>query len=569
MAEAQLKAVITAEDKASGVFKNVGGETNKLSLSLGKLIGIAGGLMIFSKLTNLVRDSIAEFGNQEKAMARLGTVMRTVNGATDEEIYSLRSFAEALQMTTTFADEQIESAMAMLGTFQLSAAQIRELTPRILDMGAAMEKASGTTTDLESITIAVGKAMTSGIGSLSRYGVTISDTQKKMFELADKEEKVVILTEALDNNFKGVAEGIARTYAGQLTQFSNMWGELKEQIGEGVMPAIIEVTGALSDVFTKMNEGRVVTTTLTNVMGIIAVSMHLAWYAARQLGIGLAALWTTMERRSALKDLEKDLGKLDVALEAQLLKGYDELLANLGDQLYELDDKLRSSISRIAEWGTKTSNVWDDMAAKVKESLETQSEAAKKAVAELTKIEDKLKDIQKQEKENTSDFIKSEAKRSQSFRERLTDMVYEAEQKRMQLSDEIGQLEKRDNLSVEEIDKLKKLKEEVKKYYSEVAVGTQALGAGAGLPGALSPALVAAAERGDIQRAVEAYRAEQAGATLEFGEKQEALVGERATLGNTYNFNFSGANIADKDKLIQSIIDAVNRADKLTAQGAK
>lgn len=263
----QLKVVITAENKTKKAFDEVGKSSNLLQKDVSNLTNALGiGLVgAFVGAVAYGKKAIAAFQDEEKAIARLEATSRNVlvtfQGfeAGSEELNtelkrvtaSLHEQASALQRVTTFADEQIISSQSMLSTFALSESQIKKLTPAILDMAASMEKAGGGTADLESISIAVGKALTNGVGSLSRYGVVVSATAEAAFELADANEKVNIIVGELDKNFKGIAETVGQTTAGKMIQLQNAMSDLNEIFGkalaEGLMPFVETLTKWTSD----------------------------------------------------------------------------------------------------------------------------------------------------------------------------------------------------------------------------------------------------------------------------------------------------------------------------------
>ncbi len=219
MAKQEARLILILKDVASKGLKGIRGALNKVrenALAVGVALG---------GLTFAVKKSIDKFFVQEKAVARLDAALANVQGNTAGASQRLQEYAAALQKVTTFGDEQIISAQAMLSTFQLTEEQITAITPRLLDMAAATEKATGQTADLESLAIALGKGFTGQAGSLSRYGVILSDATKKSGDFSD-------IIKDLDSNFKGIAESIGETEAGRMQKLSNRIGDLQERFGK-------------------------------------------------------------------------------------------------------------------------------------------------------------------------------------------------------------------------------------------------------------------------------------------------------------------------------------------------
>lgn len=248
MPKTELQVVIEAKDKASATMKKVESSLSKVRSGLNKYNGVVkGASLALGGLVALSKKAIDVFGVQERAEARLTAGLRNVEGMTDRNSDALIEYAKELQKVSTFGDETIVSTMGMLSTFQLNETQIRELTPRIVDMTAALEKSTGTQQDMEAVSIAVGKAMTLGVGSLTRYGVVISDADKDAFQFADTQEKLNIITRNLDANFKGIAEEVAGTTTGKMKQLSNVMGDLQEQFGEVISDALLPMISILSE----------------------------------------------------------------------------------------------------------------------------------------------------------------------------------------------------------------------------------------------------------------------------------------------------------------------------------
>lgn len=232
-------------------FRGIVSSLNKAKigiLALGAVI--VGGVSAISKWT-------AAANIQIRAETKLATTLTNLSGASKEQIQSLKDQASALQVLTGFGDEQTISAQAMLGTFQLNSEQILKLTPRLLDMAESARKAGSDQVDLETISIALGKAMTTGIGSLSLYGVAMSDAQKEAFKLADQNGKVAVLTEVLDGNFKGLAEAVGSTYEGAVRKGEAASGDFLEVLGTLFTEnkAFIKLQEFITDSWVKMGEG--------------------------------------------------------------------------------------------------------------------------------------------------------------------------------------------------------------------------------------------------------------------------------------------------------------------------
>ena len=204
-------------------------------VTAGKAMANLRNLMIGGAGVMAVRSFVRAANIQEAVVARLTAGLKNVRTARESDLEMLLEQAAGYEMLTTFADEQVISAQAMLSTFQLNGEQIAQIIPRLLDMAAATEKSTGRTVDLEQIAIALGKAFTGQVGLLSRYGVVMDIQKVKAMGFSG-------MLQALDDNFKGIAKSVGATNVGKMKRFGNVIGTFKEQVGkvivEGLIPLI-------------------------------------------------------------------------------------------------------------------------------------------------------------------------------------------------------------------------------------------------------------------------------------------------------------------------------------------
>jgi len=196
-------------------------------------------------MTAFFTKAVKSAAEQEVAEQKLINALRNVQGATEDGAKSLIKQATALQRLTGYGDEEIINAQAMLATFQLTDAQIAQITPRLLDMAAATEKSTGAKADLQAIAIALGKGFTGTAGSLTRYGVVLSEEAKKSGDFG-------LILESLDKNFKGAAETVGQTFTGQLRIMGTQIGDALEVIGGKLIPVLTPLVQKIAEVAAKI-----------------------------------------------------------------------------------------------------------------------------------------------------------------------------------------------------------------------------------------------------------------------------------------------------------------------------
>lgn len=418
----ELKARLTLDDNLSPAARRAGQSLGFLKQAAATAAGFGGIQLLqrgFASLSGFVQQGIADFQAKEQAIARLTASMSNVPGVTREGTKSLLEQAAALELTTGISEESIISQQAMLGTFALSEGQIKELTPRILDMTAALEKSNGVQADTESVSIAVGKAMTTGIGSLSRYGVVISDAAAKAFELADEQEKVRILTEELDKNFAGIAEESGATLTGRMRILGHQMGIVRETVGgvsqflavnlvsaliggdktfqgfgnnalaisKGVASGVVSMVNIASQAFIGL---RVVAGKVAKgIQGIQAAGIEASKFVADK---PLLAKLVGEER--SVEELDRQLAHVGEGILA-----LDEAEAQLGEQSVSLSERLNNvqteiaGITDINELAAASMNNFTPTTRQAAAATDELSEGAKKAADTQQKLKEKVEDL--------------------------------------------------------------------------------------------------------------------------------------------------------------------------------
>ena len=222
-------------------LRNMGKATGRL---IPKLSVLRSKLLIFSFATGLASAAVSrltdKFAIQEKAEKSLSTALGRSSKA-------LTNYASALQQATTFGDEEIINAQALLAAYTDDEEQIKKATKATLDLAEAKGMDLNTAADL------VGKSFGSSTNALSRYGIQVSGTVGSTARLDS-------LTRNLSALYGGQATAAADTFSGALQQTSNAIGDANEAIGKAFAPTIQKVAGFLKDGAERVREFMLSTT---------------------------------------------------------------------------------------------------------------------------------------------------------------------------------------------------------------------------------------------------------------------------------------------------------------------
>lgn len=219
-------------------IKQTGQEVlDRLVITMGDVMNAVG------KLADFMYAGIEAYREQEMAVNELNQSMINSGTFTAELQNQYLDLAAALQKTTLFSDEQINSAQALLQAHIGNKVVSEDLLRATLDLAQAKKM------DLASAADLVGKAIGGENEVLKRYGITVKES-------SNDNEKLANVTEALSHKFGGQAEA-ARQGMGGIDGFKKSLGEFAEAIGSQVGPAVAKLAESMIpmiDFFTRMTD---------------------------------------------------------------------------------------------------------------------------------------------------------------------------------------------------------------------------------------------------------------------------------------------------------------------------
>lgn len=245
--QAEIKAVITADDQASAVVGRFGDNI----AGVGATLTLAGAAMVAFGVS-----AVNSFSESEAVGAQLNAVLKSTGGIAGVTAESVTGLANALQKTTRYSDEQIGVAENMLLTFTKIGKDIfPDTTKAVLDMATAMGS------DLKSTSIQVGKALQDpvrGVTALQRVGVRLTDSQKdlvqSLVDVGDTAGAQRIILQELQTEFGGSAEAAGKTFAGQLDIARNALDNIMEQVGQVIANALQPFVEKIQPIVEKIQE---------------------------------------------------------------------------------------------------------------------------------------------------------------------------------------------------------------------------------------------------------------------------------------------------------------------------
>lgn len=253
-----------AQAKGETATTGIGGAFSKL-----KVLGTAAFVALAAAAVQYAAEAIAAAEEHQVAVSQL-------TNAVGENAAALRQQASALQMVTGFSDEAIMQADVILSRYKLTADQLKQLNPLVLDYARA------TGQDVPTAAGNIGKALLGNTRALKTLGISYKATGNTATDfqtiLADLQAKV-----------GGVAVAFGQTSQGQAAILDRKFQEIKETVGMGLIPVIEQLKNlaiSLGPAF------QVVAKIAEYVFGAIAVAIglvedalaHLAQLADHLLG---------------------------------------------------------------------------------------------------------------------------------------------------------------------------------------------------------------------------------------------------------------------------------------------
>lgn len=224
---------------ASKAVSGIGKATKGMATVVSGAAAAAGGYLV-----NFGKQAVDAALKAGEVTAKFQQVAKN-NNWTDEEQKSLLSLNKTLGQTGVISGGTLKAAQAQLGTFALTADQVKTLTPALADMIANNKGYNATAQDGVQIANLLGKVMTGSATALSKYGVTMTDAQKKVLQEGSASEKAAMAAKVLEANFGGINKALADTPQGKMTILQHEIAGLKTSVGNDLIAAFGGVGGAV------------------------------------------------------------------------------------------------------------------------------------------------------------------------------------------------------------------------------------------------------------------------------------------------------------------------------------
>lgn len=256
-------AIINATNSLSAFALKLSKQQLKIGSAIAGVPAGAGGSDVFGKLASLPgaamlanyamtpiragasfgKESLAAFDTQNRAELQLKQVLKN-NGMGDNDFNTIKSYAGELQGKTTIGDEAMIAGAGELSTYVKDSDSMKRMMKLLADYSIGMNENNPNVNSHQIVDFAtgLGKAFDGVYDSLRKKGFDTSGLEalkerENAGETITEADKITALENAL-KDWDGLAENIAQTDEGKLVQLNNTIGDLKENVGKGLYPAL-------------------------------------------------------------------------------------------------------------------------------------------------------------------------------------------------------------------------------------------------------------------------------------------------------------------------------------------
>jgi len=182
--------------------------------------GLAGAAVV-----QFTADVVKAALEDQKSQALLAKQLQNTTGARQAQVAGVEDYIEKTMLATNITDDQLRPALAQLVRVTGSATEAQKLLTLATDVSV------GAGRDLSSVTTALSRAYMGSTQGLTRLGITID-------EAAVSGRGFAAVTDELTDKFGGSAAAAADTLAGRVENLGVRWGELKESLGQQLLPVL-------------------------------------------------------------------------------------------------------------------------------------------------------------------------------------------------------------------------------------------------------------------------------------------------------------------------------------------
>lgn len=247
---------IAATFSGKKALKDAQKQINVLESSAKKLGATLGLSLSTAAVVAFGKASVKAFAEDEKAASRLAGVLDNLGLAFANP--QIATYIEDLSRATGVVDDQLRPAMQALITTTGSLTNSQKLLAQAIDISA------GSGVDLATVSNDLAQAYVGNTRGLRKYNLGLTQAELKAASFATIQARLTEL-------FSGANAKYLETYAGKMQMLSTAAGEAQETIGQGLVDALITLSGdtTVADLATDMQNFATYTANTVRGLGLM------------------------------------------------------------------------------------------------------------------------------------------------------------------------------------------------------------------------------------------------------------------------------------------------------------
>ncbi len=181
-------------------------------------------------------ESIAAAQSQQKNEMKLASTLKLRTKATGEQIDSILKLTSAQQQNGVVSDEVQMAGAEQLASYAGNTKSIEKLIPAMNNLMVHQKGLNGTSDDAVAVADLMGQGLKGQTNGLKEAGLAFSEAEENVLKYGTEEERAAMLAKVISQNVGEANAEMANTDAGAIQQAQILFGELKEQIGNIVLP---------------------------------------------------------------------------------------------------------------------------------------------------------------------------------------------------------------------------------------------------------------------------------------------------------------------------------------------
>jgi len=237
----KLSIVIDAENKTDAVFKQINDNMKTTSDRMKNISDVSKkvaevGAVSFAAVAGVIYTTVSAAGEAQVKMAQFNSTMDTMGKKGTEAKKALLEAANA-SVKKGFDDEDSANSLAKLYQRTGDVTKATKLNNLAMDLSRAKN------IDLTTASNLVSMALSGSGKALLQYGIVIKDSATPMEALSTLQDKV-----------GGQADAFASTFAGNMAVMKVETDNLKESIGNALLPVLTDMLKKIEPIITKVTE---------------------------------------------------------------------------------------------------------------------------------------------------------------------------------------------------------------------------------------------------------------------------------------------------------------------------